>query len=71
MYSNFLQSCILEPTRTVANNRPSITDNIFINNIDKKTDKKIYQKIKIRDMKNFNRAKYLKELEEINAMLLL
>ena len=40
MYSNFLQSCILEPTRTVANNRPSITDNIFINNIDKKTDKK-------------------------------
>ena len=40
MYYNFLQSCILEPTRTVANNRPSITDNIFINNIDKKTDKK-------------------------------
>ena len=32
---------------------------------------KKYQKIKIRDMKNFNRKKYLKELEEINTMLLL
>ena len=32
---------------------------------------KKYQKIKIRDMRNFNRKKYLKELEEINTMLLL
>ena len=32
---------------------------------------KKYQKIKIRDMKNYNRKKYLKELGEINTMLLL
>ena len=38
MYSNFLQPCILEPTRIVANNRPSLIDNIFINTIDKKID---------------------------------
>ena len=34
-------------------------------------ERKKYQKIKIRDMKNFDRKKYLKELEEINTMLLL
>ena len=94
MYSNFLRPCILEPTRIVANNRPSIIDNIFINTTDKKidsgnkTDKvsdhmsnyllvkdiietKKYQKIKRRYIKNFSRKKYLKELEEINTMLLL
>ena len=38
MYSNFLQPCILEPTRIVANNRPSIISNIFINTIDKNID---------------------------------
>ena len=32
---------------------------------------KKYGKMKIRDMKNFNWQKYLKELEEINTMLLL
>ena len=32
---------------------------------------KKYQRIKIRDMKNFNRKKYLRKLEEINTMLLL
>ena len=94
MCFNFLRPCILEPTRTAANNRPSIIDNIFINTIDKKidsgnkTDKvsdhmsnyllvkdiietKKYQKIKSRYIKNFSRKKYLKELEEINTMLLL
>ena len=35
MYSNFLQPCILEPTRIVGNNRPSLIDNIFINTYDK------------------------------------
>ena len=39
MYSKFLQPCILEPTRTTANNRPSIIDNIFANTIDKKIDR--------------------------------
>ena len=29
MYSHFLQPCILEPTRIVNNNRPSLLDNIF------------------------------------------
>ena len=32
---------------------------------------KKYQKIKSRYIKNFSRKKYLKELEEINTMLLL
>ena len=31
MYSHFLQPCILEPTRIVNNNRPSLLDNIFTN----------------------------------------
>ena len=31
MYSNFLRPCIVEPTRIVANNRPSLIGNIFIN----------------------------------------
>ena len=35
MYINFLQPSILEPTRIVANNRPSFVDNIFINNLGK------------------------------------
>ena len=91
MYSNFLRPCIVEPTRIVANNRPSLIDNIFIdtkkidsgNITDKVSDHmpyfvlvkdiietKKYQKIKIRDMKNVNRKKYLKE-EKINTMLLL
>ena len=35
MYSNFLQPCILEPTRIVGDNRPSLIDNIFINTYDK------------------------------------
>ena len=35
MYSNFLQPTILEPTRIVSNNRPSLIDNIFINTYDK------------------------------------
>ena len=78
MCPNFLWLCILEPAKTVANNRASIIDNIFINTIDKKidsrniidkvsdhvpnfllvkdiTETKKYQKMKIRDMKNFDR----------------
>ena len=35
MHSNFLQPTILEPTRIVSNNRPSLIDNIFINTYDK------------------------------------
>ena len=94
MYYSFLRPCILEPTRIVANKRPILIDNIFINTIDTKIDSgniidkvsdrmpdfvlvkdiieiKKYQRIKIRDMKNFNRKKYLRKLEEINTMLLL
>ena len=37
MYSSTLQPCILEPTRIVNGNRPSLIDNIFINTIDKNT----------------------------------
>ena len=33
--TNFFQSCSLEPTRIVSNNRPSLLDNIFINTHDK------------------------------------
>ena len=35
MFSNFFQPCILEPTRIVGNNRPTLIDNIFINTIEK------------------------------------
>ena len=38
MYSNFLWPCILGPTRTVTNNRPSIIGNTFINTIDRNID---------------------------------
>ena len=31
MYSNLFQPFIIEPTRTVARNKPSLVDNIFIN----------------------------------------
>ena len=88
MYSHFLHPCILEPTRIVSHNRPSLLDNIFINIhnkiihsgnlLDKISDHmpnfliienilepKIHQKIKIRDMKNFNEDKYLDDLDEL------
>ena len=35
MYSNFLQPSIIEPSRVVTNNRPTLIDNIFLNVIDK------------------------------------
>ena len=35
MYSDFLQPCIIEPTRIVPGNRPSLVINIFMNIIDK------------------------------------
>ena len=35
MMSNTFQPCILEPTRLVASNRPTLIDNIFINTIEK------------------------------------
>lgn len=35
MFTHFLQPCILEPTRIVAGNKPSLVDNIFINSIEK------------------------------------
>ena len=35
IYSNFLQICILEPTRVVLNSWPSLTDSIYINTCDK------------------------------------
>ena len=38
MCSNFLWPCILGPTRTVTNNRPSIIGNTFINTIDRNID---------------------------------
>ena len=35
MYTNVLQPCILEPTRFVDSNKPSLVDNIFTNAINK------------------------------------
>ena len=35
LYSNFYQPCIVEPTRCVKGNRPTLIDNIFINTIEK------------------------------------
>ena len=31
MYSKYFQPCIIEPTRIVERNKPSLIDNIFIN----------------------------------------
>ena len=36
MLTNFIQPCILEPTRVVNGNKPSLIDNIFTNAINKK-----------------------------------
>ena len=38
MYSNFLQTTILEPTVITANTRPSLIDSIFTNLYDKTID---------------------------------
>ena len=38
MYSNFLQTIILEPTVITANTRPSLIDSIFTNLYDKTID---------------------------------
>ena len=35
MFQHFLQPCIVEPTRIIDGNRPSLIDNIFINSIEK------------------------------------
>ena len=35
MYSHFFQPCIIEPTRIVGRNKPSLIDNIFINTCSK------------------------------------
>ena len=35
LFESFLQPCILEPTRIVNGNKPSIVDNIFTNAITK------------------------------------
>ena len=35
LFNNFFQPCILEPTRVVNGNRPTLIDNIFINTIEK------------------------------------
>ena len=64
MYSNFLRPCILEPTRIVANNRPSIINNIFINN--KKIDSgNIINKVSDH-MPNFILVKDIIETQNIN-----
>ena len=84
MYTNFPQPCILGPIDNIFVN--ATDKNIYSRNIRYKVsdhihmpnfllfkgimETKKYQKL-IRDMKNFSRKKYLKELEEINAMLLL
>ena len=36
MYSHLFQPCLTEPTRIVKKDRPSLIDNIFINNCTKK-----------------------------------
>ena len=35
MYSNFLQPCIIQPTRALGKSRPTLIDNIFVNTYDK------------------------------------
>ena len=94
LYSNFFQTCILEPTRVVLNSRPSLIDNIYINTygktiyggnfLDKLTDQmpnfcifedtykvKKNRIIRIREMQQFEKDKFLKDLEELKNLDLL
>ena len=92
MISNFFQPCILEPTRVIANNKPSLLDNIFINSIEKRItsgniidkisdhmpnfiiledffdNKASNQKIRVRDMKKFDKSKFLEDLQKLEIM---
>ena len=45
MIENSFQPCILEPTRIVQGNKPSLVDNIFSNSIEPVTSGNLYQKI--------------------------
>ena len=94
MYANFLQPDNLEPTTIVANNRPSLADNISINNLGRNVSsgnlinklsvhmpsfvivkdilkKKRINKVKIRDMKNFFKETFSKDLDERKSLDLL
>ena len=94
MYAIFLQPDNLEPTTIVANNRPSLADNISINNLVRNVSsgnlvnklsvhmpsfvivkdilkKKRINKVKIRDMKNFFKETFSKDLDERKSLDLL
>ena len=45
MIENSYQPCILEPTRIIQGNKPSLVDNIFSNSIEPVTSGNLYQKI--------------------------
>ena len=45
MLENSFQPCILEPSRIVQGNKPSLVDNIFTNSIEPVTSGNLYQKI--------------------------
>ena len=45
MIENSYQPCILEPTRIILGNKPSLVDNIFSNSVEPVTSGNFYQKI--------------------------
>ena len=52
MYSNFLETCIIKPTRILKYNRPSLVDNIFVNIYDKKIQEHMRKNMKTYYQKN-------------------
>ena len=65
MIENSYQPCILEPTRIIQGNKPSLVDNIFSNSIEPVTSGNLYQKISdhLPNFAIFNNTKYQKKKE--------
>ena len=67
MLENSFQPCILEPTRIIQGNKPSLVDNIFSNSIEPVISGNLYQKISdhMPNFAIFNKTKPAKKKEYI------
>ena len=65
LIENSYQPCILEPTRIIQGNKPSLVDNIFSNSIEPVTSGNLYQKISdhLPNFAIFNNSKTQKKKE--------
>ena len=65
MIENSYQPCIMEPTRIVQGNKPSLVDNIFTNSIEPVSSGNLYQKISdhLPNFAIFNNSKSKKKKE--------